>query len=165
MCQPCNSTLYGCIACSSPTVCTVCDNSTFMLSGTVCVCLNSTYMASGYCLTYPGCLIAVSYNNIISCRSCDSARNFIPVASNSTCTCQIGFHYNSTTDYCEDTCGDNITAYGKCDMGPNNTENGCDANCNIENGYHCIYNLSASGIPGISTCFLKEIMTLTYLYS
>jgi hypothetical protein len=126
VCQSCNTTLIGCTQCSSTTVCTVCDNTTYTLSGTSCVCKSPLYMASGYCLTYPGCLVAGYYFNIIACQSCDTAHNFIQVLSNFTCTCNSGYFLNNTNVTCNDICGDGITAYGKCDDGNIIPGDGCD---------------------------------------
>lgn len=52
-------------------------------------------------------------------------------------------------------CDDNNTDYG----------DGCDENCNVENGYHCDTVYNSSGDPGISKCQLITYVTVTYLYS
>lgn len=133
-CSYCNLTLIGCQKCSDNQTCTQCDNSTYTLVSGKCVCLPNYFMASGYCLTYAGCLVATYFNNIIACQTCDTSLNFVMVTSNYTCTCNTGYFYNNTIPTnvsCYDKCGDNITAFGKCDDGNNITGDGCDSTCNI----------------------------------
>jgi len=93
LCAACNATLYGCSTCSSPSVCLTClDTTIYYLNSLTdkCECLNGTYMASGYCLSYPGCLVATKFINNISCDSCDKSKNFT-IQNDSTCSCTIGF--------------------------------------------------------------------------
>lgn len=123
-------------------------------------------MASGYCLTFPGCKVAGYYLNIIACLTCDTANNFVKIDSNFSCKCQEGYFFNSTSNNtCYDICGDGIAAYGKCDDGNNIPGDGCDATCNVENGYYCSNNYTSPGVPGISVCVLKEDISVTYLYA
>lgn len=123
-------------------------------------------MASGFCLPYPGCLVAGWYNNIVACQICDTSKNFISVPSNYSCTCNIGYKLNATNNNltCDDICGDNETAYGRCDDGGNNDPtDGCDQ-CVVQNGYHCSYNVT-NGTSGRSYCVLKQDLTVSYLYA
>lgn len=158
----------GCVSCTSSTVCLDCDNITYVLNTTSqrCGCSTGYYMASSYCLSYSGCLTAAKFNNTLACLSCDTSLNYIRVGSNYSCTCNEGYFLNTSVPECYDICGDGITAKGHCD--DNNTDygDGCDENCNVENGYHCdtVYN-NTSGQPGISKCILITSVTVTYLYS
>ena len=119
-------------------------------------------MASGYCLSYPGCTEAQYFNNIIACKSCNAATNFILETSNDSCICNYGYFLTNVT--CNDVCGDSITAVGRCDDGNLVDYDGCDSTCAIENGYHCSYEMNGT-TPGISTCVLKQSMSVSYLYS
>lgn len=134
VCQLCNLTLPGCVNCSSVNTCVSCS-AMYDLSNTTfkCVCANNTYFASGYCLPYPGCLIADYFNNIVACDTCDTANHFILLNSSRSCRCNYGYFLVSDNTSCQDRCFDNITAVepNKCDDGNNKTGDGCDENCTV----------------------------------
>lgn len=138
MCQLCQVFMPGCLSCSSKYNCDVCDSGNnfddlVAANGTkTCVCKTGYTLTTGFCLSYPGCLVAGYYNNLIACQICDSSRNFTMDTSNFSCTCLEGFYLNyPVSDSCFDNCTDNVTAYGRCDDGNNITGDGCDEYCNI----------------------------------
>lgn len=55
-CVTCYIAIPGCVSCSSASVCSDCDNISYVLVGTTCGCAPNYYEASGYCLSYSGCL-------------------------------------------------------------------------------------------------------------
>ena len=75
--------MSGCLICTTTTFCTSCDSSkNYILipidaKNKICGCQNGSYNATGHCLTYPGCIDATSYNNIISCNECDTSKKFV----------------------------------------------------------------------------------------
>jgi hypothetical protein len=138
LCQLCSLTMPGCISCSSKTTCLICDipnNFVDNINGTnpkTCMCATGYTLTTGFCLPYPGCLVAGYYNNLVACQSCDASKNFTMVTSNFSCTCYLGFEIdNSTNNTCIDICPNNITGFGRCDDGNNITGDGCDEFCNI----------------------------------
>jgi hypothetical protein len=129
VCQLCNVTLVGCLSCTSNLTCILCDPNQFNLTGSSCSCIAPNFMATGYCLSYPGCLIAGYYNNIIACKTCDSGNNFT-LSSNFSCICYPGYFLDNSTNKCTFICGQGITPYGRCDDANNITGDGC-SNCTV----------------------------------
>lgn len=125
-CATCNQAIPGCVSCLSSSICTDCDNISYVLVGTTCGCAPNHYEASGYCLSYSGCLEATYFNNTLACVSCDTNLNYIRVLATESCSCNEGYFLNATVPECYDICGDGITALGHCD--DNNTDygDGCD---------------------------------------
>ena len=127
-CIRCDELMPGCVACTSSTICTDCNNITYAINVTSqqCGCLPGFYSASSYCLTYSGCLEAIQFNNTLACTTCDTSLNYIRVLSNESCACNEGFFLNTTAPNCYDVCGDSITAMGHCDDGNTAYGDGCD---------------------------------------
>jgi len=165
-CLTCGEAIPGCVSCSSATYCSDCDNITYVLNTVThtCTCSNGSFQTSSFCLSYSGCLEAILFNNTLACITCDTSLNYIKVTSNDSCVCNEGYFLNTSVPECYDVCGDGITAKGHCDDGNLDYGDGCDENCNVENGYHCetLYNGST---PGLSSCIIITDVTITYLYT
>jgi len=135
ICDQCLNYLSGCEICVGSADCIQClpgyvhDNST-----NTCGCSPGFYLASGLCLTFPGCLSAYSILTGVYCDICDASRYFeIDISTNYTCTCMQSCFYNSSTETCEDDCGDGLTPpiSGMCDDGNTLSGDGCSSTCYI----------------------------------
>jgi cysteine-rich repeat protein len=75
----------------------------------------------------------------------------------------MAYYINSTTNLCQDICGDSHTPNktGICDDGNLISGDGCSSTCTVEYGYIC----SVQVLGGISKCAEKVTITISYLYT
>ncbi len=170
ICQLCNVTIGGCLTCSSPTHCLTCDTPKYVHNTTsfLCDCNNDWFLVTGFCLSYSGCILAEFYNNQVVCRTCDTDRNYIRNNTDLDCDCNYGYFKNSSAPdiyLCSDICGDAIAAVGHCDDNNTDPGDGCDQDCNVENGWHCTTSYNASNYPGLSYCVLISTVSINFLYA
>lgn len=168
-CTSCSSLIYGCLTCSSSTLCSTCDSTSLLvMSGGSCVCMTGYYMDA--LQTCQNCTAAMmgcdTCTSSTICTSCNSTNNFVLNATTNSCVCiptyvvlgSVCVDCMTTcvcTGYqwvngivggtCAPFCSDGLTiAPEQCDDGNLVDGDGCNSTCNVESDYTCVVNMEVS---------------------
>lgn len=169
-CSLCGTLMYGCLNCSSATVCVKCSLGQVVSMGCssvpgctsviqkypISVCISCDFTdfqvlpVNGSCVCIKGSIAGQYCTEIIGCTNiirnisgdfCSSCNERESFYfANATCSCLPYFLPSGQT--CNEICGDGRLYVLACDDGNLINGDGCSSSCKIESGFHCTAGLN-----------------------